>query len=110
MAKRQITLTSLGLVAVTPPEKRMVSENDGHSSSSSCTGLNSSSSSNSISNKKSFSDNIDTDLLSWKTKWENYADDYLRKRPQDPFAIANELFFPNIHTLLIITCTIPVTT
>ena len=64
MVKRQITLTSLGLVAVTPPEKRMVSENDGHSGSSSCIGLNSNSSGNSVSNRKRFSDNIDTELLS----------------------------------------------
>ena len=49
-------MTSLGLVAVTPPEKRMTSENDGHSSSNSSTSLKSSSSSNSVSNRKSFSE------------------------------------------------------
>ena len=54
MINHWVTLTSLGLVAVTPPEKRMASENDSHRNSSS-TSLNSSSSSNSISNRKSFS-------------------------------------------------------
>ena len=56
MAKCQATLTSLGLVAVTRPEKRIASQNDGHSSSSSSTSLNSSSSSNSVSNRKSISE------------------------------------------------------
>ena len=32
MAKHQVTLTYLELVTVTPPEKRMVSENDNDSS------------------------------------------------------------------------------
>ena len=54
--------------------------------------------------------NIDTELLRWQTKWVNYADNDLPKRPQDALDTADELFFPNIHTLLIITCTIPVTT
>ena len=45
-------MASLGLVTVTPYEKRMASENDSDSSSS----LNSSYSINSVSNRKSFSE------------------------------------------------------
>ena len=47
-------MTSLGLVGVTPPDKKITFKNDGHSSSSSSTSLNSSSSSNSVSNRKIF--------------------------------------------------------
>ena len=54
--------------------------------------------------------NIDTELLSWQMKWEKYANNNLSKRPQDALATADELFLPNIRTLLIIICTIPVTT
>ena len=54
--------------------------------------------------------NIDTEPLSWQRKWENYADDDLPKRTQDALTTENELFFLNIRTLMIITCTIPVTT
>ena len=54
IVKPQVTLISLGLVAVTSPEKRMTSENDHHSSSSSYTSLNSSFYSNSVSNRKNF--------------------------------------------------------
>ena len=54
--------------------------------------------------------NIDTELLSWQMKWEKYTNNDLSKRPQDALAMADELFLPNIRTLLIIICTIPVTT
>ena len=54
MINHWVTLISSGLVAVNPPEKRMASENDSHRNNFS-TSLNSSSSNNTISNRKSFS-------------------------------------------------------
>ena len=53
MAKRQVTFISLGLVAVTS-KKRMTSENDSHSSTSSSSIAITSSCSNSVPNRNAF--------------------------------------------------------
>ena len=48
-------MNSLGLVAITPPDKTMTSENGGHNSSNFSLSVNTSFSSNFVSNRQSFS-------------------------------------------------------
>ena len=56
-----------------------------------------------------FPHNMDTELFSWQTKWGNNVGKVPNKL-QDTLAQTDDLYFPNIHTLLQIICTIPVTT
>ena len=53
--------------------------------------------------------NMDTELFSWQTKWGNNVGKVPNKL-QDTLAQTDDLYFPNIRTLLQIICTIPVTT
>jgi len=54
------------------------------------------------------SDNMDMELVCWETKWKNHMDD-LPSKPKQTLECCQYNFFPNIHTLLQIICTLPVT-
>ena len=53
-------------------------------------------------------ENLDMELLYWKTKWNNHEGD-LPKDPKSTLMQCDKNYFPNIFTLLRIVCTLPVT-
>lgn len=53
-------------------------------------------------------DNIDMEIVCWETKWK----DHIGERPGKPKEVLVHCdcnYFPNIHTLLRIICTLPAT-
>lgn len=54
------------------------------------------------------SDNLDMELVCWQTKWDDHDGD-LPTRPKETLVWCDPTYFPNIHTLLRIICTLPVT-
>ena len=53
-------------------------------------------------------DNMDMELVCWPTNWEDHVGN-LPSRPRDMLVQCDYSYFPNIHTLLRIVCTLPVT-
>jgi hypothetical protein len=53
-------------------------------------------------------DNIDMEIVCWETKWKDHVGE-LPSKPKETLAHCNFNYFPNIHTLLRIICTLPVT-
>ena len=53
-------------------------------------------------------DNMDMELVCWETQWKGH-DGNLPLTPQETLLQCNQAFFPNIHTLLKIISTLPVT-
>ena len=51
---------------------------------------------------------LDTELELWKYKWASLTD-HIPSSPAEALPYANESMFPNIHCLLRIICTLPVT-
>ena len=51
---------------------------------------------------------LDIELHLWKCKWHSFSQ-HLPDTPADALAFASESMFPNVHQLLRLVCTIPVT-
>ena len=54
------------------------------------------------------SDNLDMEFVCWQTKWDDHDGD-LPSRPKETLVWYEPTYFPNVHTLLRIICTLPVT-
>ena len=53
-------------------------------------------------------DNIDMEIVCWETKWKDHVGE-LPSKPKETLLYCDYNYFPNIHTLLRIICTLPVT-
>ena len=53
-------------------------------------------------------DNMDMEIVCWETKWKDHIGE-LPSKPKETLVYCDYNYFPNIHTLLRIICTLPVT-
>lgn len=52
--------------------------------------------------------NMDMELVCWESQWKDYEGN-LPSTPQETLKQCSQVFFPNIHTVLRLICTLPVT-